>query len=199
MLDQRQLVLLAAPVRDQPLGQLAAYLAAVQRGRLTYGADEVGATHPREQVLGLVNRLGETWKAGTVAEELRAHGEDGIEPVRWAPGQAKQDVGEECRLLPVGPCEPEQLLELVEEQAEMVAGPVAEHLGQSRCRVTAPVEDAENGEDRLRIGGHAAQGGQRLGEVPERSVARHHGARSPRQARAGVILLQPRQHPGADE
>ena len=94
MLDQGQLVLAAAGVGDQALGQLPGHLALVERRRLADRAHERRALHLRQEVLGLVDRLGQALEPRADAEELRAHGQDGVEPGRRVCLQADQNVHE---------------------------------------------------------------------------------------------------------
>ncbi len=121
MLDQRQLVLAAAGIGDQALGQLAADLTVVQRRRLADRAQERRPFHLRQEILGLVDRLGEALEPRADAQELRAHGHDGVEPLRRVLLQTDQNVHEQLRLVAaVLPGEAEQLLELIDQDAEVV-------------------------------------------------------------------------------
>ena len=121
MLDQGKLVLPAAAVGDQTLGQRPADLAVVERCRLRMAGNQGLPLHLRQEVLGPVDRFGEPCEPGTVAEELRSHGQDCVQP-RWRVLlEADQYVDEQLRLLAavlLGECE--RLLELVDQDADLI-------------------------------------------------------------------------------
>ena len=89
VLDQRQLVLAAARLGDQPLGEIGRDLAVVERRRLADRAEQIGVLHPRQQVLRLVDGRGEALELGAGAEELRSHRQDDEQPIRLQRLQAE--------------------------------------------------------------------------------------------------------------
>ena len=191
MLDQGQLVLAAAGVGDQALGQLLAHLAAVERRRFADRAQQRRAFHPRQQVLGLVDCLGQALEAGAMPEELRAHGQDGVEPGRRLLLQADQQVDKQPRLLGTAPFgEGEQLLELVDQDADVVGFVATEEVGQHLGCTPAAIENVADVEDLIGRGLVGEQAGERPGEVAERVLARQHRAGAPARVGGGVALLQ---------
>ena len=124
-------------------------------------------------------------------EELRAHGQDGVEPGRRVLLQADQEVDEQPRLLGTAPFgEGEQLLELVDQDADVVGFVATEEVGQHLGRAPAAIEDVADVEDLIGRGLVGEQAGERPGEVAERILARQHRAGAPARVGGGVALLQ---------
>jgi hypothetical protein len=191
MLNQRQLVLAAAGIDDQMLGQLAGDLAIVQHRRLADRAQERRPFHLRQEILGLIDRLREPLEAGADAQELRAHGQDGIEALRWVLLQTDQKVDEQLRLVAAGlPGEAEQLLELIDQDADVVVPAAAEQLRERSWRLATMVQPAVNLVDAVRVGTGAVQFGERRDQVTYRRFARPHVAGAPPDTAAGAPLLE---------
>ena len=121
----------------------AADLAVVERRRLADRAQQRRPLHLRQEILGLVDRLGEALEPRADAEELRAHGHDGVEALRRLLLQADQNVDEQLRLVAaVLPGEAEQLLELIDQDADVVVLAAAEQFGERGRCTPAEVQDA---------------------------------------------------------
>ena len=191
MLDQRQLVLLAPGIDDQALGQLLADLTAVQRRRLANRAQQRRAFHPRQQVLGPVDRLGQALEAGAMPEELRAHGQDGVEPGRRVLLQADQEVDEQPRLLGTAPLAKLNSSSNWSTRMQMWSDSPWRRTSAKRLRrAPAAIEDVADVEDLIGRGLVGEQAGERPGEVAERILARQHRAGAPARVSGGMALLQ---------
>src|SRR5262249_3018815 len=68
VLDERQSILLTARLHDQSRRQFPADVSLVELRWLANGAEQRGLVHLRQEVLGPIDRFGETGKAGTLAE-----------------------------------------------------------------------------------------------------------------------------------
>ena len=146
------MILAAAGVRDQPIGQLARDVAVVEPRRFADRAQQIVVPHPRQQVLGRVHDLGEIVVARAGAEELRSHRDDGAEPLGRGGGRRWMERGEEAAhqqrfLRTVQRRVREQLLELVEQDADLIVGAGLQQRGDRRRRVAAEVERAADLDD----------------------------------------------------
>src|SRR5262245_27871954 len=121
VLEHRESVLFLPGSEEQAIADRRVDLTTVKLGRLVDGTQEPEVVQPREEVLARVDRLGEALEAGTLAEVVRAHGEND-EKVRGRVPFARQgaeQLGQERGLLAallLGISK--QLLELVDEQAQ---------------------------------------------------------------------------------
>ena len=95
----------------------------------------------------------------------------------------------------------EHLLELIDEQADERIACAAHRVDEGRAAVAPAVEDAAQLQP-ARVGVGALRAGrvdQGLGQMGERCVARRHHPRDPLPPAARRVLLQARQHAGADQ
>jgi hypothetical protein len=135
-----------------------------------------------------------------VAQELRAHGQDRIQAGRRVLLEADQDFDEQlCLLAPVLIAEREQLLELVDQDADVVVAAAAEQFRKRGRRIWSAVEKPADLADATSVAFAGVQRGQRLGEIPQRRFARQHRAGAPCHTASSVLLLEQRQHAGADQ
>jgi hypothetical protein len=147
-----------------------------------------------------------------VAEMVRAHGEDGVEAARRPlPGafparlEGTQDLDKRLGFLVADLAGvAEELLELIEEKADVAVSAEAEAFLDAGKRRPAAVQQASHGprgpERRLGVSLQLlVQTRDRYGEVPQRRAARAHLGGAPRDAVPRVLLLEARQHAGRDQ
>ena len=145
--------------------------------------------------LGAVDRLGEAGEARAFAEELRAHGDDHVEVDDVRRGFAAflgrgavDEIDEQLRLVAARVLlVAEQLLELVDEDAEALAANGFERRGDRGKRRGAGVELAGDCADALGVAGAPLEPGEFGGEIPERPARRPHGASEPRRVVAAIL------------
>ena len=120
VLQDRQLVLLPSDVLDQALDQRLLDVAVLDLGRLDDRLTQLVLGHARQQVMRLVQCLGQTLEARAVTEVLGAHRGDDVDPGRLAVGYREQDFDQACPLgvLVIGPVA-EDLLELIDQQQKV--------------------------------------------------------------------------------
>ena len=156
--------------------------------------------HPWQEVLGPVDRLSEALEAGAVPEKLRAHGEDGVQPGRRLACEASQELDEARGLGMTTLGVAEQLLELVDQDADVIVLALSQQRGDGFRRVAAAVQQLAEvgGERRVRVTA-AVDAGEGFCQIAERILAGQHRPGSPPTAGRRVPLLELDQNPGPNE
>jgi hypothetical protein len=162
--------------------------------RSSYCADQSGVIHPRDEILRVVDCLGEPGEAGAFAQEFRAHRDDHMQgDARGAFALVcglcpRNEIDEQLRLVSSHLLfEAKELLELIDEHADAFALDPFERGGDGGERRRKRIELASDVPNPLGIAGSPLQSRKFSGKVPKRPARRPHGAGKPGRTMALVL------------
>ena len=152
VLQDGQLILIVAELVQQPANQPRRDLAAAHGDRTGDRQSDLVAGHPRHQVLAVVDRLRQPRVLHAVADEVGSHRQHDVDRQRGLASRFEQELDERDRFVAgvldqAASAEAKQLLELIDDHEEVVAG--------RDSRVTDGVDEPERAAAQRRLQHHA--------------------------------------------
>src|SRR5271165_5854948 len=207
VLQQRLFVFTSTHRRDQTRRQSLVDEAVIHLRRAADRAHKRVVIHAWNEILGLVDGLGEAVEPRALAEEFRAHRDDdmhlgrigcrlGIHPARRATNQLDEQFRLlAARLLLIA----EELLELIDQDAQALAREPLERAHDRRERRPAAVEEPLNRPNAVEVVAALFQLHEFRREIPQRAVRRPHRAGEPRRAVAQMLAREFRHDARSDK